>query len=369
MKAKAVTEHECVNFPDLEPSTYDEKLKEGLCLNPTAEPFNRRYFLQWNPLGSISGYTASYVIGAQWVETSACGKFPLAVLPKIPNIDYLEMFMQCFSNPDEYESFHKIYGIDFDAEPIECETLESILSPLLIVQYVHVVRKLLQKNLRKSYVSESGNLNKIRGRIAMSVNLRTNTINGRQHKVYCNYQEYTSNTIENRIIKKALNVSKSMIGRLHSSSTSQLNTIVNVCLSKMSDVSDNVSLSELKLVKFNIIYKGYKKAVSLAKYIIKRYDYSMVSEKRDMTTKIPPFWVDMPLLFEHYIGGILAKSYPDDIIYQAKGKTGFPDFISKTAQAILDTKYKPQLDKNTPETDIIRQLAGYSRDCDTRWRN
>ena len=109
--------------------------------------------------------------------------------------------------------------------------------------------------------------------------------------------------------------------------------------------------------------------MSLAKYIIKRYDYSMVSEKRDMTTKIPPFWVDMPLLFEHYIGGILAKSYPDDIIYQAKGKTGFPDFISKTAQAILDTKYKPQLDKNTPETDIIRQLAGYSRDCDTRWRN
>lgn len=364
MKAKTITEHESVNFPDSEPSVYDEKLKEGFCLNPTAEPFNRRYFLQWNPLSPISGYTASYIIGAQWVETLSCGNFPLAVLPKIPNIDYLEMFMQCFTNPDEYESFHKIYGIDFDAEPIECETLESILSPLLIVQYVHVVRKLLQKDLRKSYVSKSENLNKIRGRMAMSVNLRTNIMNGRQHKVFCNYQEYTSNTIENRIIKKALNVSKSMIGRLHSSSTSQLNTIVNICLSKMSDVSDSVSLSELKLVKFNAIYKSYKKAVNLAKYIIKRYDYSIDGEKCGITAKVPPFWVDMPLLFEHYIGGILAKSYPDDIIYQAKGKTGFPDFLSKTAQAILDTKYKPQLDKNTPETDIIRQLAGYSRDCD-----
>lgn len=166
MKAKTITEHESVNFPDSEPSVYDEKLKEGLCLNPTAEPFNRRYFLQWNPLSPISGYTASYIIGAQWVETLSCGNFPLAVLPKIPNIDYLEMFMQCFTNPDEYESFHKIYGIDFDAEPIECETLESILSPLLIVQYVHVVRKLLQKDLRKSYVSKSENLNKIRGRMA-----------------------------------------------------------------------------------------------------------------------------------------------------------------------------------------------------------
>lgn len=364
MQAKTVTEHEYVNFPDLDFSSYDEKLKDGLCLNPMAKPFDRRYFLQWNPLSPISGYRASYIIGAQWVDTSAWGKFPLAVLPKIPDIDYLEMFMQCFSNPDEYASFHEIYGINFDAEPIECKTLESILSPLLIVQYVHIVWQLLHKDLRKSYVSESGNLYKIRGRINMSVNLRTNTMNGRQHMVFCNYQEYTSNTIENRIIKKALNVSKSIIGRLHSSSASKLNTMVNGCLSKMSDVSDNVYLNELKFVKFNAIYKGYKKALSLAKYIIKRYDYSLIGEKCGIVAKVPPFWLDMPLLFEHYIGGILAKSYPDDIIYQAEGKTGFPDFLSRTAQAILDTKYKPQLDKNTPEADIIRQLAGYSRDCD-----
>ena len=364
MKPKTVTEHECVNFPDLEPSAYDEKLKEGLCLNPTAEPFNRRYFLQWNPLSPISGYTASYVVGAQWVETSVCGKFPLAVLPKISDIDYLEMFMQCFSNPNEYESFHNIYGIDFDAEPIECETLESILSPLLIVQYVHIVQQLLHKDLRKNYVHKSENLHKVRGRIAISTNLKANTLSGRQHMIFCNYQEYTNDTIENRIIKKALNVSKSIIGKLHSSSTSKLNTIVNGCLSRMSDVSSNVSLGELKLIKFNAIYKGYKDAVSMAKYILKRYDYNLSSEKYALTVKIPPFWVDMPLLFEHYVGGILAKSYPDDIIYQAKGKTGYPDFLSKTAQAILDTKYMPQLDKNDPDKDIIRQLAGYSRDCD-----
>lgn len=364
MKAKTVTEHECVNFPDLDLSSYDEKLKEGLCLNPMAAPFDHRYFLQWNPLNPISGYTASYMVGAQWVETSVCGKFPLAVLPKISDIDYLEMFMQCFSNPDEYESFHKIYGIDFDAEPIECETLESILSPLLIVQYVHIVQQLLRKDLRKNYVHKSENLHKVRGRIAISINLKANALSGRQHKIFCNYQEYTSDTIENRIIKKALNVSKSIIGKLHSSSASKLNTIVNGCLSRMSDVSDSINLGELKFIKFNAIYKGYKDAVSMAKYILKRYDYNLSSEKYGITVKIPPFWIDMPLLFEHYIGGILAKSYPDDIIYQAKGKTGYPDFLSKTARAILDTKYMPKLDKNDPNTDIIRQLAGYSRDCD-----
>ena len=304
------------------------------------------------------------MVGAQWVETEACGKLPIAVLPKIPNVDYLEMFMQCFNNPDEYESFHKIYDIDFESETMECETLESILSPLLIVQYVNIVQQLLHKGLRKSYVPKSENLYKVRGRIAMSVNLKINTLKGRQHKIFCKYQEYTNDTIENRIIKRALNVSKDIVGRLRSSSVAKLDTIINACLSKMSDVSDCVSLSELKQVKYNVIYRDYKEVVNMAKYILKRYDYNMSEEKGRTNANIPPFWIDMPLLFEHYIGGILAISYPDDIIYQAKGKTGYPDFLSKTTQAILDTKYMPQLDEKDPETDIIRQLSGYSRDCE-----
>lgn len=364
MQAKTIIEHECVKFPDMEFPQYDEKLKDGFCLNPSAAQFDRRYFLQFNPLDNTPGYAASYVVGAQWVETEACGKLPIAVLPKIPNVDYLEMFMQCFNNPDEYESFHKIYDIDFESETMECETLESILSPLLIVQYVNIVQQLLHKGLRKSYVPKSENLYKVRGRIAMSVNLKINTLKGRQHKIFCKYQEYTNDTIENRIIKRALNVSKDIVGRLRSSSVAKLDTIINACLSKMSDVSDCVSLSELKQVKYNVIYRDYKEVVNMAKYILKRYDYNMSEEKGRTNANIPPFWIDMPLLFEHYIGGILAISYPDDIIYQAKGKTGYPDFLSKTTQAILDTKYMPQLNEKDPETDIIRQLSGYSRDCE-----
>lgn len=364
MQAKTVIEHECVKFPDMEFPQYDKKLKDGFCLNPSATQFDRRYFLQLNPLEATLGYAATYVIGVQWVETEVCGKLPIAVLPKIQDVDYLEMFTRCFNNPDEYESFHKIYDIDFDSETIECKALESILSPLLIVQYVHVVQRLLHKGLRKSYVPKSENLHKVRGRIAMSVNLKINALKGRQHKIFCNYQEYTNDTTENRIIKRALNVSKGIVGRLRSSSVGKLDAIINGCLSKMSEVSDSVSLGELKQVKYNAIYRDYKEVVSMAKYILKRYDYNMSEEIGCTNTKVPPFWIDMPLLFEHYIGGILAKSYPGDIIYQAKGKTGYPDFLSKTAQAILDTKYMPKLDEKDPETDIIRQLAGYSRDCE-----
>ena len=49
--------------------------------------------------------------------------------------------------------------------------------------------------------------------------------------------------------------------------------------SKMSDVSDCVSLSELKQVKYNVIYRDYKEVVNMAKYILKRYDYNMSEER------------------------------------------------------------------------------------------
>lgn len=359
---KPIKEHDCVSACGLDLLSYDEKLRGGLCLNPEASDFDRRYFLQWNLPDSAQGYMASYVVGAQWVETSRYGIFPLQVLPKIEKIDFLKMFMQCFYNPDEHESFSKIYGIDFGAEPIVCDALESVLSPLLIVQYVKVVQRLMNKDLRRNYVNQSENLNKIRGRIAISANLRTNAMHGRQHKIFCNYQEFTIDTIENRIIKKALKVSKNIIRRSNSLSAFELSVAINGCLSKMVGVADNVSPGGLKQVRYNAIYKGYREAVILAKYILKRYDHNL-SDAPSVTGKIPPFWIDMPLLFEHYVGGILARSYPGDIIYQAKGKTGCPDFLSKKTRAILDTKYKPKLDDGRPEPDIVRQLAGYGRDC------
>lgn len=358
MTVKSIKEHEDIT----ELSSYDEHLKEGLCLNPQASEYNRRYFLQWNLSKSTYRYSASYVIGVQWVKTVSKGTFALAVLPKIEKIDFLKMFMECFLNPEEDESFHKIYGINFEAEPIECDSLDSVLSPLLIVQYISRVQRLLHNELKKSYIDKSDNLNKVKGKIVVNRNFKVNEIRGIQHRIYCNYQEYTCNTIENRIIKKALIFSKHIIQKLKSPVSHELLTSINTCLSKMIEVSDDVSIVELKSVKYNAIYKGYKETLILAKYILKRYDYNL-SNTLCNKTKIPPFWIDMPLLFEHYIGGKLSKAYPNDIIYQAKGKTGFPDFLSKSAHAILDTKYKPQLEDGKPEVDIIRQLAGYSRDC------
>ena len=80
--------------------------------------------------------------------------------------------------------------------------------------------------------------------------------------------------------------------------------------------------------------------------------------------KVTPFVLDMSLLYEHYIYGLLHEAYKDKIVYQFKGKTGYPDFLfkSKDFKAILDTKYIPKYEKGSLDIYVIRQLSGYSRD-------
>ena len=70
----------------------------------------------------------------------------------------------------------------------------------------------------------------------------------------------------------------------------------------------------------------------------------------------------MPLLFERYARGLLEYSFPGQIIYQFRGLTGYPDFLSEKETLILDTKYIPALEGENIDAGIVRQLAGYSRD-------
>ena len=71
----------------------------------------------------------------------------------------------------------------------------------------------------------------------------------------------------------------------------------------------------------------------------------------------------MPLLYEHYVLGLLREAYGNQIRYQEPGHTGYPDFICYDPLLVIDTKYIPRFkDKTKISSDIIRQLSGYARD-------
>ena len=123
---------------------WDIVLKEGLCLNRNAPKIERKYFIKWTETNAGDyEYRASYIVGAQWVDTQTQQHIPVIVEPKMDGIDFMKMFMTCFFSNLETDRFSKIYNIDFDAEPIRSNTLENILSPMIIFHFVAIVKKLL----------------------------------------------------------------------------------------------------------------------------------------------------------------------------------------------------------------------------------
>ena len=307
------------------------------------------------------GYYASYVIGAEWIDD----KEALVVTTKrgMEEIDFLTMFMMCFSSDLSVESFAEIYNIDSEAPVIHAPSLKGVLSPLIVLHFLGVVSRI--KSLKKGYVHYSENLKKVKGHIQVMKNERKNVASKRFDRVFCDFDEYTVDMPENRLIKKALLFSSQILRTIteNHSIGNRCKLMLSKSLALFENVSDEVQIKEVSLIKGHKLFSEYNEAVRLAKLILRRYDYS-ISKTSSLDENVPPFTLDMSLLYEHYVYGLLNEAYGDKISYQFHGKTGVPDFLycSTGFKAILDTKYIPKYESSSLDNNVIRQLSGYSRD-------
>ena len=311
-------------------------------------------------------YLSYFRIGAEWIDRD---KF-LVVTPKskMEEVDWAEMFRRCFETEEGCsDGFGQIYDIDLEAPPISDPTLQSVLTPLLVVHFLSAVKRVVRKGLKTGDISREENLAKVRGRIMLARNLRRNIISGHAHRALCRFSEMSVDIPENRLIKRALLFSERMCRKMAEQGQrggSVLQSDARRFLSVFSEVGEFVISSEVFNVKRNKLFRAYDDAIRLAKMILRRYENSIDRVDADVHD-VPPFWVDMSLLYEHYVLGKLRAAYGHKILYQAKVSTGYPDFLFKdiSQPMILDTKYKPQYDDlGKPSTDDIRQLAGYARD-------
>lgn len=325
--------------------------------------YERLSLVRWDkPMdNSPWGYYASYMIGAEWIDD----KEALVVTTKkgMEKIDFLTMFMTCFTSDLSVEAFSEIYNIDCEAPTIHAPSLKGVLSPLIVLHFLGVVSRI--RSLKKGYVHYRENLKKVKGHIQVMKNERKNIAVKRFDRVFCDYDEYTANIPENRLIKKALLFSKQIL--IHIIEKHQSGTKAKIMLSRalamFENVSEDVQTRDVRQIKGNKLFSEYNEAIRLAKLILQQYDYS-ISKVSMEEENISPFTLDMSLLYEHYVYGLLREAYGKRISYQYKGETGYPDFLycSSSFRAILDTKYIPKYEAALLDNYVIRQLSGYSRD-------
>lgn len=328
------------------------------------EKFNNMNLIQWSkpPMDKKPwGYYASFKIGAEWIDQHEA--LVVSTKREMESIDFVRMFMTCFSSDLAVDSFSKIYTIDVDKPAIDAPALSSVVSPLIIFHFLGVINRI--KSLKKGYNQRQENLKKVKGHIKMLKNERVNIASKRYDKIYCEYDEYSVDIPENRLLKKALVFSQRFVSRMNGNQAvfPKVNYILTSALAKFVCVSDDVSIRDVGQLRAHKLFREYAEAIRLAKLILKHFDYNLASVT-DCKNKVMPFALDMSLLYEHYVYGLLNEAYHKKIIYQAKGETGFPDFLykSKSFKAILDTKYIPKYENSSLDTYVVRQLSGYSKD-------
>ena len=349
-------------------SSIHDKWKEGMCLSSPRSKSDR-WFFRWLWNGTFpeedpeegadkgAGYYASYVIGAQWFDEQEA----LIITPKAgcDRIDFLQLFSRCLQSSSELESFSQIYEIDMEAPRIKAPELQSVLSPLIVVHFLSVVREIIRRGLKKDYIQREENLKKVKGQIVVLRNDRMNVLRKRPDKVFCRYQEYSVDIPENRLLKKALIFVNQILQGFPKNKSRQT---LEHALASFAYVSDEIEVWEIKHLKYQKLFHIYSEAIRLAQMILRRYDYSLSNIQRQ-DEDCPVFWLDMSLLYEHYVLGLLREAYGDQVLYQQQGNTGYPDFVCQDPLLVMDAKYIPRLGKKTKiDSDIIRQLSGYARD-------
>lgn len=304
---------------------------------------------------------SSYFVGAEWLTD----KHAVIVTPKIPDLDFIEMFVCALKFEPAAKYFSKFYGIDFNAKPIKTNVLNNQITPLIVIHFIALLKKITKRGLKKAYVIKDENLqSKIKGKIKISQHIKQNIIPRREDRIYCQYQEYTVDNLENRILKKALIYAESYINSLsyHKSFVTLMSTINNL-KTYFVEVSENVELHELKSIVNNKIFKEYSEGIRIAKMILRKFNYS-ISETKISSDFTPVFWIDMSRLYEVYIYSKLHERYGSSIKFQVSGywKTAV-DFVDTDKRIVIDTKYKPQYNEsNGGVIKDVRQISAYARD-------
>lgn len=316
-----------------------------------------------------SRFQSGYFIGLSWLADT--GKI-LYVTPKLDSssqqIDFLRMLSEGLKHPEIVKHGDNLYKIEFDKPTIKIKQKQDIITPLIIVYFLQVVQNIVRKGLKKGYYKVEKNLyGKVKGKILISETVKQNVLNNKKLNTVCTYDEFGLNHSENRMIKKALLFVRRYL-KMSYENNDELDAVLNYVLPAFKEVDENIGINDVKSARFNPFYSEYTKAIDLAIVILKRFGFNINFIMKNEEIEVPPFWINMPLIFELYVLSKLKHTIGSrEIIFQSNANYGNLDFlrITKGKETVIDAKYKPEYKHESYIIEDIRQLSAYARDKGT----
>ena len=232
-----------------------------------------------------------YIIPQNFIGSINIGDISIEIFPKIPLIkDNKDEERKRFLEILEYvETFNENLEIGNENMPI----LEIFIS-----NFIEEVEKILKKGLVYSYINKSENILYFKGKLDLANHIKYNII---ENKFFMNFDEFSVSSIENCLIKLALEKIKNI------SSDMENKAKIYQLLVHFDDIQTSGMIPAHLFRRLLIDRKNdfYKKSLDLAKFfLLDESPYSVFyNDEREITGLFFP----MEIIYESYIATKLKE--------------------------------------------------------------
>lgn len=296
--------------------------------------------------------------------------YVLEILPKtVPNNDENNIIRAKSLFMKLLHLLHKLPS-NRNTEFANIEKIRNVdIFEIFINMFLDEVGAVIQKGLKSGYVLQEENLNFLKGKLLHHNNIKHNSVN--KHKFYVQYDEFSQNRPENKLIKSTLLL---LLG--YSQDYNNLRRI-RMYIEHMNLVSPSQNIDhDLRSIHISRGMEHYNYALLWARVFLKKESFSSFSGKNIALAILYP----MEKLFECFVDWWLKKHYPQFTIKSQVGGYSFvkglfslrPDFIiqsEKNIIAIADAKWKLiNCDNDISQGDFY-QLFAYKQVCLSKLNN
>lgn len=302
------------------------------------------------------------------IDTEAKTQVKINEPSKEKEVDVIGMLIEIMSHAEISQYSDKLLIIDWEVNEVPVTQKQDLLTPFLIVKFLSILQKITRKGLKKAYYKVQENLrNKVKGKILIGQQIKQNTFKNRFTNTVCEYQVFGDDSLENRFLKKVFLFCINYVEnqKYYFKEKNNIDWLINYIRPSFEKISSEIDIEEIKNYKHNPFFKEYKEAIIIGKQILKRFSYN-ITKTREEKSSTPPFWIDMPKMFELYVFAKLLKDNPElnveSFNYQFSTYGNALDFLicSVDKKIVVDAKYKLHYNYSQVHNDI-RQVSGYAR--------
>lgn len=151
--------------------------------------------------------------------------------------------------------------------------ISSENSIITVTVFLTLLRLLCRRPLMGRMLKEEENLTgKVKGKIVIEKNIRSNTMHGRNDRFYCQYLRFSDDIIENQILKAALRKAKRFIVDYfgdYSKDNNNYASMISYCSNALRHISDiQCSGTACNGLKFSGCYTYYKPVMAMARMVL-----------------------------------------------------------------------------------------------------